>query len=68
VECQPTPVQTFQLIIVAQRCFPQAHEEAITVPLLKAAVGGGAFANTSGIQGFPLAAASQHEEDEEDTV
>jgi hypothetical protein len=62
VKCQPTPVQAFQIVIVAQRFFPQAYKQALSFPFLKPRVGCGAFAKTCGVQGFPLATSAQNKE------
>jgi len=42
---------------------PQALEDPGCVPLLEAAVGGGAGADAGDVQGVPLAAGPRHEED-----
>lgn len=43
--------------------FPEILEDAGLDPFLKAVVGGGSRAELGGVQGLPLAAGTQHEED-----
>jgi len=42
---------------------PQGQKDAGLDPLLEAVVGGGTGAEAGGVQGLPLAAGAQHEED-----
>jgi hypothetical protein len=63
VHAQPLPVDAPQAVVFEQPGLPQRQEDAGLDPLLEAVVGGGAGAELGGIQGLPLAAGTQHEED-----
>jgi hypothetical protein len=63
VHAQPGPVDPFEAVIFEQALPPELQEDARFDPLLEAVVGGGARAELSGIEGLPLKAGAQDEED-----
>src|SRR5512135_1925540 len=63
VECQPTPVDRHQPIISEQPLTPELPEHAGLCPFLKPPMGRGMGTDASRIQGLPLTAGAQHEED-----
>ena len=63
VHREPCPVNALQGVVVHQALFPQGHEDIRLHPLLEPAVGGTARTDARGLQGIPLAASAQHEED-----
>jgi hypothetical protein len=52
-----------QGVVVHEALFPQGNEDVRRHPLLEPAVGGTAGTDARGVQGIPLAASAQHEED-----
>lgn len=63
VQTQPFPVDALGAVIVEQARFPPLGEDASLDPLLKAIVSGGPRTELGGVQGFPLAAGAEDEED-----
>lgn len=63
VHTQPGPIDALAVLVGQQAVLPEFLEDAGLDPLLKAVVGGGSGAKLGGVQGFPLAAGAQHEED-----
>jgi hypothetical protein len=63
VHRQPRPVDPLPVIVGHQARLPQGLEDALFHPALEAIVGGGTGAEAGGIEGLPLAAGAQHEED-----
>ena len=63
VHAQPGPVDAFPVVVGQQAHFPHLLEDTRREPLLEAIVGGGTRAKAGGVQGLPLAARTQHEED-----
>ena len=63
VHAQPTPVDLLGAVVIEQPGLPPLEEDAGLDPLLEAVVGGGARAEPGAVQGLPLAASAQHEED-----
>ena len=63
VHTQPVPVDALPVVVGHQAVFPERLEEAGTHPLLEAVVGRGPRAEAGGVQGLPLTAGAQHEED-----
>ena len=63
VQAQPGPVDALPAVVGEQAGFPQGLEDAGLDPLLEAVVGGGARAEAGGVQGLPLAAGAEDEED-----
>ena len=63
VHAQPLPVDPFRTVIFEQPGLPQGQENAGLDPLLEAVVGGRTGAELGGVEGLPLAAAAQDEED-----
>jgi hypothetical protein len=63
VHTQPGPVEALPVVVGVQAVLPERLEDAGPHPLLKAVVGGGGGAELGGVQGLPLAAGAQHEED-----
>jgi hypothetical protein len=63
VHRQPGPVDPRGTVVVEQAGLPPLEEDTGLDPLLEAVVGGGARAELSGVQGLPLAAGAQDEED-----
>jgi hypothetical protein len=60
---QPLPVDPLAEVVLQQAGLPQLEEHAGPHPLLEAVVGGGALADPGRVQGLPLAARAQDEED-----
>jgi hypothetical protein len=63
VQAQPGPIDAFQAIVFQQAGFPHRQEHALLNPLLEAVVSRGAGAELGGVEGFPLAARTEDEED-----
>jgi len=63
VHAQPGPVDPFHLVVAQQACLPHLCEDAGFDPFLEAIMRRGTRAKLRGVQGFPLAAGAQHEED-----
>src|SRR5205823_10796759 len=63
VPAQPLPVDALQPVVFQQPGLPKGQEDAGPGPLLEAVVGGRAGAELGGVQGLPLAAGAQDEED-----
>jgi hypothetical protein len=63
VHAQKGPVDALQAVIVEQTLLPELEEDAGCDPLLEAIVGGGTGTELGGIEGFPLAAGAEDEED-----
>ena len=63
VHAQEGPVDALGVVVVEQAGLPPREEDAGPDPLLEAVVGRGARAELGGIQGLPLAAGAQDEED-----
>jgi hypothetical protein len=63
VQAQPGPVDALQAVVVQQPQLPQREEDTGLDPLLEAVVGGGTGTILGGIEGFPLTAGAQDEED-----
>ncbi len=62
VHTQPLPVDALQAVIFEKPRLPQGQEDAVLDPLLKAVVGGRSRTELGGVQGFPLTAGAQDEE------
>jgi hypothetical protein len=62
VHAQPGPVDAFPVVVGQQAHLPHLLEDARRNPFLEAIVGGGTRAKAGGVQGLPLAARAQHEE------
>ena len=62
VHRQPGPVDALQTVIFQQPGPPHLKEEPGLNPLLKAVMRRGPGAKKSGVQGLPLAAGAEHEE------
>src|SRR4051812_11793497 len=63
VHRQPGPVDPLQLVVQKEPGLPEPQEHAGGHPLLEPVVCGGPRANAGGVQGLPLAAGPQPEED-----
>src|ERR1700757_3471765 len=63
VHAQPGPVDAPRVVVFEESRLPQRQEDAVGDPLLEAIMGGGAGAELGGVQGLPLAAGAEHEED-----
>ncbi len=63
VHAQPGPVDPLHLVVAEQAGLPHAQEDACFDPFLEAIMGGGAGTKQGGVEGFPLAARAQDEED-----
>jgi hypothetical protein len=63
VHTQPGPVDADEGVVLQQAGLPPLEEDAGLDPLLEAVVGGGAGAELGGVQGLPLDAGAQDEED-----
>jgi hypothetical protein len=63
VHTQPGPVDPLPLVVGQQARLPQLLEDAGLDPFLKAVVGGGTGAKAGGVEGLPLAAGTEDEED-----
>jgi hypothetical protein len=63
VHAHERPVDALQTVVVQQASLPQGEEDAGLDPFLKAVVGGGTGAEAGGVQGLPLAAGTEAEED-----
>jgi hypothetical protein len=63
IQAQPGPVDALQAIVLKQAGPPHVQEDAGADVLLEAVVGGGAGAKLGGVQGLPLAAGPEDEED-----
>jgi hypothetical protein len=63
VHAQPGPVESFPVVVGQQAFLPHLLEDARRDPLLKAIVGGGTRTKAGGVQGLPLTARAQHEQD-----
>src|SRR5690349_3981111 len=57
------PLQPLQLAVLVQPRGPKSDEDTRRRPFLEAAVSRGVVADTSGIEGSPLAAGAEDEED-----
>jgi predicted metal-dependent phosphotriesterase family hydrolase len=62
VEGHPGEVQPNQVVVVLQGFVPEVGKNAGLHPLLEAAMGRRALAQTRRVQGFPLATRAQHKE------
>lgn len=62
VHAQPGPVDAFPVVVGQQAHLPHLLEDTRRDPLLEAIVGGGTRAKAGGVEGLPLAAGAQHEE------
>jgi hypothetical protein len=63
VHAQERPVDALQGVVLEQAGLPELEEDAGLDPLLEAVVGGRAGAELGGVEGLPLAAGAQDEED-----
>jgi site-specific DNA recombinase len=63
VECQPTPIDAGEFVIGQQTLVPEGGEDPRRRPFLEAPMGRGGRADASRVQGIPLTAGAQHEED-----
>src|SRR5262249_7610378 len=63
VHRQPGPIDLLEGVVLGQPELPEPGEHSGVDPLLEAAVGRTAGADAGGIQGVPLAAGAEHEED-----
>src|SRR5262245_62474322 len=63
VHAQPGPVQALQVVVGHQAGFPHVLEDAGLDPLLEAVMGRRSRAELGGVEGLPLAAGAQDEED-----
>src|SRR5207302_2925376 len=62
VHAQPGPVDAHEEVVLQQAHLPELLEDAGPDPLLEAVVGGRAGDEAGGVQGLPLAAGAEHEE------
>jgi hypothetical protein len=63
VHAQPGPVDAFPVVVGQQARLPHLLEDTRRDPLLEAIVGGGTRAKASSVEGLPLAAGAEDEED-----
>jgi hypothetical protein len=63
VHAQPLPVDAHEAVVFDQPGLPQRQEDAFLDPLLEAVVGRGTRAELGGVEGLPLAAGAEDEED-----
>ena len=63
VHRQPIPVEALVVVVGHQAGLPHGLEDPLLDPELEAVVGGGAGDEPGGVQGLPLAAGPQDEED-----
>jgi len=63
VHAQPGPVDPLALVVGQQAGLPHLLKHAGPDPFLEAVVGGGAGAKAGGVEGLPLAAGAEDEED-----
>ena len=63
VHRQPRPVDPFEAVVFEQAGLPQSQKDAGLDPLLEAVVGGGTGTEPGGVEGLPLAAGAEDEED-----
>src|SRR5215469_942513 len=63
VHRQPRPVDAFAVVVGHQADLPHLLEDAGLHPFLEAVVGRGPGAEDGGVQGFPLTAGAEDEED-----
>jgi hypothetical protein len=63
VHTQPVPADPLQAVVFQEAQPPHLEEDPRLHPLLEAVMGGGAGAELGRIEGFPLAARTQDEED-----
>jgi len=63
VQAQPGPVDLLEVVVFVKAHLPHLEEDALPDPLLEAVVGGGPGAELGGVQGLPLAASAEAEED-----
>ena len=63
IHAQPLPVDALQPGVFQQPGLPQSGKDPGGNPLLKTVVGRGTWAELGGVQGFPLAAGAQDEQD-----
>ncbi len=63
VHALPGPVDPVPLVVGQQARLPHPLEDAGRDPFLEAVMGGGAWAEPGGVQGLPLTARAEHEED-----
>jgi hypothetical protein len=63
VHRQPGPVDPFPVLVGHQAGLPHVLEDSLLDPELEAVVGGGTGAELGGVQGLPLAAGPQDEQD-----
>src|SRR5262245_2098838 len=63
VQRQPAPIQSPQLVVLLQPLRPEFLEDVRLDPFLKAAVRRTLGTDAGGLQGAPLAAGAEHEED-----
>jgi hypothetical protein len=63
VHTQPLPVDPLDAVVVEQTGLPPLGKDARLDPFLKAVVSGGSGTELGGVQGFPLAAGAEDEED-----
>ena len=63
VHAQPGPVDALEVVVGHQAQLPHGQKDAGLGPLLEAVVGRGAGAVLGGVQGLPLAAGAEDEED-----
>jgi len=63
VHAQPLPVDALKAVVFEQPRLPERQEDAGRGPLLEAVVGCGAGAELGGVEGLPLTAGAEDEED-----
>src|SRR6266852_6737807 len=63
VHAQPGPVDPLPVVVGHQARLPHPLEDAGRDPFLEAVMGGGTGAKAGGVQGLPLTARAEHEED-----
>jgi len=63
IHAQPLPVNALQTVVFQQPRLPQRQKDTLGDPLLEAVMGRGPRAELGGVQGFPLAAGAQDEQD-----
>jgi hypothetical protein len=63
VHAHPGPIDALPVVVGQEARLPQRLEDALLDPELEAVVGSGAGAEAGGVQGLPLAAGAEDEED-----
>jgi hypothetical protein len=63
VHAHPGPIDALQVVVGHQAGLPQVQEDAGLDPLLEAVMGRRSGTELGGVEGLPLAAGAEHEED-----